>query len=310
MSGESDSKNSGAALPPTERRIAASSAFETLTPLEMVRLMNEEDARVAGAVAREADVIARAIELAARSLENEGRLLYAGAGTSGRLGILDAAECPPTFGVPPGRVIGLIAGGEAAVRQSVEGAEDDVHAARTDLAALEPALNEKDVMVGITASGTTPYVLAALEEARKLGAETALLCCDPSRKETAPLVIALDTGPEVLQGSTRLKAGTGIKMVLNMISTGAMARSGRVFEGKMVCMRPVNRKLRARARRIVSALTGRDETGAADLLDEAGGRIDVAVLMARRALDAEEARRRLDAAGGSLRAALEQGEDS
>jgi N-acetylmuramic acid 6-phosphate etherase len=273
----------------------------------MVRLMNREDARVAEAVAREEDAIAQAIEHVARAIQHKGRLVYVGAGTSGRLGILDAAECPPTFGAPPDQVIGLIAGGDRAVRQSIEGAEDDAGAARSDLAALEPALGERDVVIGITASGTTTYVLAALEEARERGAATVLLCCNSTRKKAAPLVIALDTGPEVLQGSTRLKAGTGIKMVLNMISTGAMARSGRIFEGMMVSMQPVNKKLRSRACRIVSVLTGLDETSASALLEQAGDRIAVAILMARRSLDAGEAASRLSAAGGSLHAALDEG---
>jgi N-acetylmuramic acid 6-phosphate etherase len=293
-------------LPVTEAFLGGRPIDQRTAP-QIVRLMNHEDARLAGAVALEESAIAAAVEKVAGALSSGGRLIYAGAGTSGRLGVLDASECPPTFGVEPGRVVGLMAGGDRALRLSTEGVEDDRDRGAEDLATLQPLLTAKDVVVGITASGTTPYVRGALEEADRRGAGTILLCCNPALKDVAPLVIAVATGPEVLAGSTRLKAGTAIKMVLNMISTGAMALSGYIFEGRMVGIRPLNQKLRRRAVSIVMILAGVDEQRAVALLEEAKHRIPVAVVMGRKNLDAEDAAARLDRANGSLRAAL--GED-
>jgi len=293
-----------AALPPTERQHVDALALDQMSPSEIVRRMNREDATVAGAVGQCEEAIALAIERAATAIRKGGRLIYVGAGTSGRLGALDAAECPPTFGVSPNRVVALLAGGERALRTSVEGAEDDQDAARADMGALHPPVGEDDVVVGIAASGRTPYVIAAIEEAKRRGSATALVCCNPVDPDRADIVIDVETGPEVLPGSTRLKAGTATKLVLNTISTGALALAGYVYDGQMVGMRPINAKLRDRAVRIVSSLTGTEKAVAARLLEEAGGRIGVAVLMSRRSLTATEAAKRLDEAKGILRDAL------
>ncbi len=279
--------------------------LDTLTAEGIAARMSGADHEAVEAVTDTLPTIAKLVQRVADAFNAGGRLIYIGAGTSGRLGVLDASECPPTFGVDPGQVVGMIAGGEVALRMSGEGAEDDESAAVANLNALAPELNDRDVVVGIAASGTTPYVLAALHHAKASGAHTALLCCNPTVSATADCVIALDTGPEVLPGSTRLKAGTATKLVLNMISTGAMALSGRVFEGYMVGVRPMNAKLRERAVRIVAALTSETETSATKLLETAGDSIPVAVLMARLNLPRETAEARLINAKGNLRAALD-----
>ncbi len=294
-------------LPPTERCREDAPPLDTLTALEIVEVMNREDAGIAPAVARESDMIATVVDAVAQAFTAGGRLLYIGAGTSGRLGVLDASECPPTFGIDPARVMGLIAGGEKALRASVEGGEDDREQAKRDLAAIEPTLSENDVVVGIAASGTTPYVHAGLDYAEGLGAKTALVCCNPTCERDGCTIIAVNTGPEALPGSTRLKAGTATKLVLNMITTGAMARAGYIFEGHMVGMRPINAKLYLRATRIIALLTGLAEDRAAPLLHEAGDSIPTAVLMALHGLSADEAKDRLDNAGGNLREAVEHG---
>jgi len=289
-------------LPPTERRTNAPRTIDRMTALEIAGEMNREDATIAQAVAKQLPAIARVIEVAARALESGGRILYVGAGTSGRLGVLDASECPPTFGVAPDRVAGIIAGGDQALRSSLEGCEDDRAQAEADLKARQVGPN--DLVVGITASGVTPYVRAALEAAKRLGATTALLCCNPDCASGADFVIAVDTGPEVLAGSTRLKAGTATKMVLNMISTGAMALIGQVYDGLMAGMRPANAKLRRRAERIVAHIAGVTETAAAAALAEADYRIAAAVVMLRKGCGRAAAQAALDKAGGVLRAAL------
>jgi N-acetylmuramic acid 6-phosphate etherase len=279
-------------------------ALDLLDARAIVRVMNEQNATIHALVESQADNIAAVIEAVADALKRGGRLIYVGAGTSGRLGVLDASECPPTFGVPPDRVLALIAGGERALRSSVEGAEDDTRQAEADLRGIDPPVSALDVVVGIAASGSTPYVHAALDAAHAAGARTALVCCNPTLTIQADHVIALDTGPEVLPGSTRLKAGTATKLALNTISTGAMARAGFVFDGLMVGVRPINAKLRRRAIRIVAALTGLAEDRAQSALDAAEGRIPVAVLMVRRAVSADEAQARLNRTGGNLREAL------
>ncbi|MFA6240758.1 MAG: N-acetylmuramic acid 6-phosphate etherase, partial [Candidatus Hydrogenedentales bacterium] len=292
-------------LPPTEGYAPDATPIDCLTAREIVERMNEADASVAGAVKRSGDGIAKAIAFAADAIASGGRIIYTGAGTSGRLGVLDASECPPTFGVPPERVVGIMAGGERALRDSVEGAEDDECVARTDLTMIHPPLGTNDVVVGIAASGTTPYVKSGLRYAAACGARTVLLCCNPRVNDGADCVIAIDTGPEVVAGSTRLKAGTATKMVLNTISTGAMALAGYVYEGRMVRMRAANSKLLRRAARIVAALTGLSEDLAARRLEEADNDIAVAVLMTRLALEREPAAERLQNARGNLRRALE-----
>jgi N-acetylmuramic acid 6-phosphate etherase len=288
----------------TEGRNPASEAIDSLSALEIVRVMNAEDATVALAVGREAEAIARAVEIIADRLARGGRLIYIGAGTSGRLGVLDAAECPPTFNSPPGQVVGLIAGGRTALTQAVEGAEDDPVAAASDL--LAAGVSARDTVVGIATSGRTPYVVAGLEFARAQGAATVGLACNPDSPLEAlcDVMITPVVGPEILTGSTRLKAGTATKMVLNMLSTGAMVRLGKTFGNLMVDLRATNTKLRDRSCRIVAALTGLDDATAATVLDNAGGEVKTAIVMHRRGVSAEDARRRLDAAQGHLRKAL------
>ncbi|MBN2309725.1 MAG: N-acetylmuramic acid 6-phosphate etherase [Candidatus Hydrogenedentes bacterium] len=296
----------GPEVPPTERPDDAAVPLDRLDAPGIARRMNREDARVAEAVGAEIEHIARAMELAADAIASGGRLIYLGAGTSGRLGVLDASECPPTFGVDPAVVMGIIAGGERALRCSIEGAEDDAAQARADLAGQAPGLGENDVVVGITASGTTPYVLAGLRAAQEQGAACVLICCNPAqRAAAADVTIAVDTGAEVLTGSTRLKAGTATKLVLNTLSTGAMALAGYVYEGRMVGMRPVNAKLEKRAVRIVAELAGVPADEAERLLKAARGRIATAVVMGRTGIACSEAERRLERAHGRLRRALE-----
>jgi N-acetylmuramic acid 6-phosphate etherase len=299
-----DANQSAQALAPAELCPSLPKPLDKMTACEIVAAMNTEDATVAQAVARQANAIATLIDMAAETLMAEGRLVYAGAGTSGRLGVLDASECPPTFGIDANRVCGLIAGGEAALRNSVEGAEDDRPLARKDIENL--AVGPRDLVIGIAASANTPYTRAALETAAGKGARTALICCNPACASGADWIVALDTGPEVIPGSSRLKAGTATKMVLNMISTGAMARAGYLYEGLMVGMRPINAKLRRRAARIVADLTGLDEQQADALLSEAGDDIRVAVAMARRGWSRQTAENVLASTRGNLRAALEE----
>jgi N-acetylmuramic acid 6-phosphate etherase len=289
-------------LAPTERAPAGEAPIDSLTARELVLRMAQVQESVGSAVVQQADALAAVIERVADAISASGRLVYVGAGTSGRLGVLDASECPPTFGVEADRVLGVIAGGERALRESVEGSEDDEKQAAADLDGLDPPLGAADVVIGIAASGTTPYVRGALTFARSAGCYTALLSCNPLSETACDAHIALNTGPELLPGSTRLKAGTATKLALNIISTGAMTRAGFVFEGRMVGMHPVNRKLRARAERIVAELTGTDDPAA--LLASAGDSIRVAVLMGRRGCSVEEAAARLDQSGGNLRDAL------
>ena len=251
--------------------------------------------------------IARAVDEAAARFRLGGRLIYVGAGTSGRLGVLDASECPPTFGTPPGMVVGLIAGGHAALTRAIEGAEDDRDAGREVI--REAGVGPDDLVVGIATSGRTPYVLGAVEEAHRLGAFTVGLACNrPSPLgalvdlEVAPLV-----GPEVLAGSTRLKAGTATKLVLNMITTGAMVRLGKALGNRMVDLRPTNEKLRLRARRILRELTGLDDAAAVDLLERCSGRLKPAIVAALAGVGPEAAAALLEQAGGLVRPAIERG---
>jgi N-acetylmuramic acid 6-phosphate etherase len=288
----------------TEARNPASELIDTLSPLEIVRLMNAEDARVAEAVGREAEPIARAVEVIAQRLRAGGRLVYIGAGTSGRLGVLDASECPPTFSTPPKMVVGLIAGGYGALTRAVEGAEDHPEAAVADLTAIQ--FTSQDVLVGIATSGRTPYVIGGLQYARQLGAfAIGLACNDSSALATiTDLMITPVVGPEVISGSTRLKAGTATKLVLNMLTTGAMVLLGKTYGNLMVDLKATNTKLVIRTRRIVAELTGLTETEAEEQLACCGGELKTAVVAYRRGVSADEARRLLSAAGGQLRLAL------
>ncbi len=294
----------------TEHRNPLSSRLDQLSALEIVRLINSEDARVPEAVAAVAEPIAAAIELIAERMRRGGRLIYLGAGTSGRLGVLDAAECPPTFNTRPEQVIGLIAGGREALTRAVEGAEDQADAGQRDLEAVQ--LSPQDVVVGIATSGRTPYVLGGLRYARNVGAATVGLVCndDPELRPWCDILIAPIVGPEILAGSTRMKAGTATKLVLNMLSTGAMVLLGKTYGNLMVDLRATNSKLVARARRIVCQLTGLSPRQAEALLAQCDGEVKTAVVMHRCQADVARARRLLEAVGGRLRAALEAGGDT
>lgn len=269
-----------------------------------MRLINAEDALVAGAVERAAGAIARFIEEAEPRFRAGGRLIYLGAGTSGRLGVLDASECPPTFQAAEGLVVGLIAGGDAALRRSSEGLEDDPRGSHAELDAL--GLTANDTVLGIAAGGTTPYVIGGLQHAAAAGALVGMLACAPgARPACVRHHIVVETGPEVLTGSTRMKAGTATKLVLNTISTTLMVRAGKVYENLMVDLRATNQKLRDRAARIVSTLTGLDREAAFELLDRARGSVKHAAVMHRKRLSYDQASGVLARANGSLRAALE-----
>ncbi len=286
----------------TEQRNARSAAIDLATPLEIVDLIHSEDRTVAEAVATQREPIARAIELAEQAFRAGGRLFYLGAGTSGRLGVLDASECPPTFGVPPEMVQGVIAGGMAALTTAMEGAEDRPEAACEDVAAR--GVGSDDFVVGIAASGTTPYVRAGLEEAKRRGAATAIIACSPPQPEVMALVdiaIVPVTGPEVVTGSTRMKAGTATKMVLNMISTGAMIRVGKTFGNLMVDLRATNAKLRDRSERILMEVCGLDRKHARELLGTAGGRLKIAIVMSKLGVGLEQAESALEEGAGAIR---------
>jgi N-acetylmuramic acid 6-phosphate etherase len=290
----------------TEARYKPSEHIDELSTTEMLQVMNAADREVAEAVGREIPAIARAVDAIAAALapERGGRLFYVGAGTSGRLGVLDASECPPTFSVPTSLVQGFIAGGDYALRHSIEGAEDSHELGATDLRAH--GFSAKDVLVGIAASGRTPYVLGAMEHARSLGAVTIGLSCVPDSavSHAAQIAIAPAVGPEVVTGSTRLRAGTATKLVLNMLSTGAMIRLGTVYSNLMVNVQPTNVKLADRAERIVLEITGLSRDKAAALLAEAGS-IKAAVLMHAHGLSREQAETLLRGANGHLRRAME-----
>ena len=290
---------------PTETPNPASAGMDSLSALDFARLMNRLDAAVPLAVAEALTQIAQAIETIADCLAGGGRLFYQGAGTSGRLGVLDATELVPTFGWPPERAVALMAGGDVAITRSVEDVEDSAAQGRADLAGHN--FGAGDVLVGIAASGGTPYVLGGLAYARQVGAPTIALVCNPNSRVAAAADIAIEivTGPEILTGSTRLKAGTAQKMVLNMLSTGAMVRLGKVYGNLMVDVQPTNAKLRDRATRIVDQITGVGRAEAEALLDAAGWRVKTAVVMGLAGVDAAEAQRRLDAAGGHVRRALQ-----
>ncbi len=286
----------------TEQRNPRTARIDVASTLEIVDLINAEDALVAPAVRLEREPIARAIELVVTALRGGGRLLYIGAGTSGRLGVLDASECPPTFGTPPGMVVGIIAGGEQALVRSVEGAEDDQDAA---VAAMDNvAVGPADVVLGIAASGTTPFVRAALGRARARGARTALLSCsDPPRDlaEQCHVVILPKVGPEVVTGSTRMKAGTATKLVLNTITTGAMIRLGKIYGNLMVDLMATSDKLRDRGERILMECCTVDRTRARGAIEAAGGSIKLAIVMVRLGVGREQARQALEAGAGSVR---------
>ncbi len=288
----------------TEQVNSASVDFDTLPTEQLLAIINSEDRKAADAVERALPRIAEAVDAIAAALADGGRLFYTGAGTSGRLGVLDASECPPTFNVPSGLVVGLIAGGEVALRSAIEGSEDSPEAGARDLAAH--GFSAKDVLVGIAASGRTPYVLSAIDAANRMGAVTVGVVCSPGAPISARVRIPIEAlaGPEVITGSTRLKAGTATKMVLNMLSSGAMIRLGYVYSNLMVNVQPRNEKLVDRAQRIIMALAGVDRERAAVLLNESGRNVRTAIVMGRLGVGREEAERRLGECGGRLRAVI------
>lgn len=288
----------------TEAPNPASAAIDALPTLDMLRVINAADQAIAAAVERELPNIAMAVDGIVVRLQNGGRLFYVGAGTSGRLGVLDASECPPTFNTPPELVQGLIAGGDGALRRSIERAEDDPEQGRKDLA--DRGFSGRDALVGIAASGRTPYVLGALSYARSLDALTIGLSCTPNSQvaQASEIAITPVPGPEVITGSTRMRAGTATKLVLNMLSTGVMIRMGYVYGNLMVNVQPTNEKLTDRARRIIASIAGVSYDEASRLLAEAGS-VRIAILMHKLKLTRSDAEARLAEAKGRLRVALD-----
>ncbi len=288
----------------TETRNPNTMELDRMTPLEIVTVMNREDARVPEAIRPALPNIARCVEWAAKSIESGGRLIYMGAGTSGRLGVLDAAECPPTFGVSPETVVGLIAGGDRAFLKAVEGAEDSRELGEEDLRRL--GLTPKDTVVGIAASGRTPYVLGGLHYAGTVGCHTAAISCNPGSPigKAAQLAIEVVPGPECLTGSTRLKAGTAQKLILNMISTATMVRCGKTYENLMVDVVPSNEKLRVRAENIVMEAASVTREQAQEALRQSHDRVKTAILMLLIGCGPEEAEARLEKTNGHIRQAM------
>jgi N-acetylmuramic acid 6-phosphate etherase len=288
----------------TERSNRASRSLDRLSSLAIVTLMNREDRKVPVAVGRVVREIARAVELIVRSLAEGGRLFFVGAGTSGRLGVMEAAECPPTFNTPAGLVRAIVAGGKGAVFRSREGAEDREAEARR---MVRRQVGAGDVVVGISASGVTPFVRAALSQAKLLGAKTLLVACDAGSeaRSAADVSIISRIGPEILSGSTRLKAGSATKLILNMLTTASMVGLGKVYQNRMVDLQPKSEKLRARALGLVQEIGRVSRPGARRLLRAARGSAKAAIVMARLGVDAPEALRRLAAVDGSLRRCLE-----
>ncbi|WP_265521771.1 N-acetylmuramic acid 6-phosphate etherase [Oerskovia flava] len=286
----------------TETRSPASSGLDARQTLDVLTLLNDADAEVAGAVRATLPAIARLVDLAVASLDADGKVVYLGAGTSGRLAVLDAAELLPTFALEPGRVVARIAGGQRAVVDAVEGAEDSAEAGAADAADL----TEHDLAIGVTASGTTPYVRGALDAARRAGATTALVTSNPDTPlaALADVLVAPDTGPEILTGSTRLKAGTAAKLVLNGFSTALMTRRGRVYDNLMVALLDTNEKLHQRTVRILTTLTGLDEERAEDTLRACDGDLRTALVSVLAVVDPHEARERLRRTDLDVRAAL------
>jgi N-acetylmuramic acid 6-phosphate etherase len=289
----------------TERRNPRTPGIDTASPLEIVDLIAAEDATVPTVVAAARRELARGIELIETSFRDGGRLIYVGAGTSGRLGVLDAAECPPTFGTDPAMVVGVIAGGHSALVRSAEGAEDDVGAGRA--AMVEHDVSRRDTVVGIAASGTTPYVGAALARAHELGAKTVLVTSSDPPAALTPicdLTIPIPVGPEVVTGSTRMKAGTATKLVLNTLSTGAMIRLGKVYGNLMVDLQAWSEKLIDRGERILMETTGVDRAGARHAIEAAGGSVKIAIVMLRLQVDRANAEDLLAIHDGRLRPLL------
>ena len=289
----------------TEQNNPDSRAIDQMDPLEIARLMNREDFKVVAAVEKVLPAIAQAIEIVTQRIQRGGRLIYIGAGTSGRLGVLDASECPPTFSTPPSLVVGLIAGGHRALTTAIEGAEDNRQAGVDDLRSID--LGPLDVVCGIATSGRTPYVLGALAYARTLQAATLGVTCNEASElsEVCDVLIAPVVGPEILSGSTRLKAGTATKMVLNMISTSTMIRIGKTYGNWMVDLRATNAKLKDRSMRIVSGITGVSRDQAELLLAACDGEVKTAIVSHFQGVSKQDAQEIIRGSGGRLRVALE-----
>ena len=297
----------------TEQRNPASMDIDARSIGEILHIINSEDKKVAVAVGEELEYIGEAVEIVVHSLKSGGRLLYAGAGTSGRLGVLDAAECPPTYGTPPEMVQGMIAGGEKAMFRSQEGAEDKQENGARDID--ERGVNENDVVCGIAASLRTPYVIGAVKRAKQLGAKTLYVTTNPRSRlyspeftevaEVVDVAVCPEVGPEVIMGSTRMKSGTAQKLVLNMITTAAMVRLGKVYENMMIDLQMTNQKLRERSKRIVMTITGVGYEEAADYLEKAEGHVKTALVMIKAGVGRDEAQRRLQQADGFVRAAID-----
>ncbi|MCE2572578.1 N-acetylmuramic acid 6-phosphate etherase [Motilimonas eburnea] len=285
----------------TETRNPASEAIDTLSTIDMLKVINTEDKKVPAAVAKALPDIAQAVDVIAKALQTGARLIYVGAGTSGRLGILDASECPPTFGSDPNQVVGLIAGGHRAILAAVENAEDNLEQVQQDLAAIN--FNQQDVLVGIAASGRTPYVLGAMAYANRLGATTISVACNPDCEmaQLANIAICAVVGPEVVTGSSRMKAGTAQKLILNMLTTGAMIRIGKVYGNLMVDVEATNAKLVERQKNIVMAATECSRDIAEQALQAADGHCKTAIVMILAQLDAEQAKALLSSHQGFIR---------
>jgi N-acetylmuramic acid 6-phosphate etherase len=290
----------------TEQQNKASADLDLRSALEIARIIHREDRKVAAAVEKALPRIAEAIDVIAEALKQGGRLIYVGTGTSGRIATLDAAECPPTFGVNPRMVQCVMAGGKKALSQAVEFSEDSRESGKHDLARKKPG--KKDVVVGITASGRTPYTVGAVQYARKKGARTVAVVCNPGSElaRIADIEIVADVGPEVLSGSTRMKAGTAQKMILNMLSTGAMARLGRLYGNLMVNVQMKNQKLAARALTILQQAAGVDVKAAIKALKQADNQVPVALVMLMTGLNNKQAQKRLQQVKGNLRKAVEE----
>ena len=289
----------------TEARNPASNKIDTLTAIEIVRLMNAEDATITDAVSKVASEIAQSIDLIVRQLQAGGRLIYMGAGTSGRLGVLDASECPPTFSTNPEMVVGLIAGGYDALTRAMEGAEDHPELGKKDLEGI--GFSSRDILVGIATSGRTPYVIGGLRYAKQMGAPTIGFCCNASSQlhDYCRIMITPIVGAEVISGSTRMKAGTATKMVLNMLTTGAMVRLGKTFGNLMVDLKATNHKLMDRSARIVSEITGLKNSESRDLLGRCDNEVKTAIVVNLLSIDAQAAREKLQRTDGHLRNVLE-----
>lgn len=289
----------------TEERNPNTMNIDSMSTLEMVRTINHEDQKVAAAVGQQDQQIARAIDAAAKRYKQGGRLIYVGAGTSGRLGVLDAAELVPTYGIKPERAVGLIAGGKQAMLQAVEGAEDDLELGQQDLRRLH--LSAKDIVIGLAASGRTPYVVGSLDFANEVGALTIAIACVPNAVISSHAEIGIEAvvGPEVITGSTRMKAGTAQKMILNMISTGVMIKQGKVYQNVMIGVQPTNAKLIDRACRIISTTTGVSTSEAMTALHNSANDVSVAIIMIETGRSKADARNLLAKAHGNVAAVLQ-----